>query len=108
MSSAPRVKRLLQKALLALAALALAGVLIAVWPGPADAETTFTVNRTGDTGDMNTNNSVCDVSISTGNQCTLRAAIQEANNTPGPDQIKFNIGGTNSVKTISPAPRFPP
>ena len=35
-----------------------------------------------------------------GDQCTLRAAIQEANATPGADLIRFFIPGTG-VKTIS-------
>ena len=95
-----------QRVLLALATLVLAGVLLALWSGPAEAAT-FTVNRTGDAQDRNINNSVCDVSRSTGNQCTLRAAIQEANNTPGADLIRFNIGGTASVKTIAPASALP-
>src|SRR5215213_11355711 len=41
-------------------------------------------------------------------KCTLRAAIQESNDTPGPDTINFNIGGTASVKTISPTSPLPP
>ena len=104
--AASRARRLVPKALLALAALALAGVLLALFSEPAEAAT-FTVNRTGDASDRNINNSVCDVSPTRGNQCTLRAAIQEANDTPGPDVIRFNIGSTSSVKTISPASPLP-
>jgi hypothetical protein len=106
MSRASSVKRLLPKALLTLAALVLAGVLLALFSEPAEAAT-FAVNRTGDASDRNINNSVCDVSRTRGNQCTLRAAIQEANNTPGADVIRFNIGSTTSVKTISPASPLP-
>ena len=67
---------------------------------------TFTVNRIGDAADLNLANAACDVSSTTGNQCTLRAAIQEANDTPGPDTINFNIASTS--KTIAPATPLPP
>jgi hypothetical protein len=73
---------------------------------PASAATTFVVNRIGDQSDRNLANSVCDVSTSAGNQCTLRAAIQEANDTPGADTINFNI--TTTSKVISPATPLPP
>jgi CSLREA domain-containing protein len=89
--------------------LALGGVLLALSSGPADAATTFTVNRTGDQNDLDfpggvfdgTSDGTCDTSSTSGNQCTLRAAIQEANVTSGADTINFNIGGTTSVKTIN-------
>ena len=46
-----------------------------------------------------------------GDQCTLRAAIQQANATAGADTINFAIPGTG-VKTIAGCPgasgRFPP
>ena len=106
MSGASRARTFPPKALLLVAALALAGALLALWSGPAEAAT-FTVNRAGDAEDRNINNNVCDVARKRGNQCTLRAAIQEANNTPGPDTINFNIGGTVPVKTISPASPLP-
>jgi hypothetical protein len=105
MGGASRVKRLVPKALLALVALAFAGVLLALWSGPADAAT-FTVNRTGDGGDRKING-VCDASRKNSKQCTLRAAIQEANAALGADTIDFNIGGTASVKTIKPARPLP-
>jgi hypothetical protein len=47
---------------------------------------------------------VCDASAKSGNQCTLRAAIQEANannNDPTVDTINFAIGGRATVKTIN-------
>jgi CSLREA domain-containing protein len=110
MSGAPRVKRLLPKALLALAALALAAVLLAVWSGPAEAATTFTVNKTSDGNDLDfpggtfddSSDGKCDTSGKSGNQCTLRAAIQEANETPEADTINFGIPGRRpKVKTIN-------
>ena len=68
----------------------------------------FVVNRTGDAPDANINNAACDSNASQrGNQCTLRAAIQEANDTAGADQIRFNIVSAASVKTISPASPLP-
>ena len=69
------------------------------------AATTFVVNRIGDAADLNLANARCDVSSNTGNQCTLRAAIQEANDTPGADTINFNI--TSTSKTITPASPLP-
>ena len=75
-------------------------------PLPARGATTFTVNRIGDQSDRNLANAACDVSTNAGNQCTLRAAIQEANDTPGADMINFNI--TSTSKTITPATPLPP
>jgi CSLREA domain-containing protein len=106
MSRRLKAERLLPRRLLALVALALLGVLLAVWSEPADAATTFTVNKTGDGKDRKING-VCDASRKRGQQCTLRAAIQEANDTPGADKISFNIGDTNSLKTISPRSPLP-
>lgn len=63
----------------------------------------FTVNSTGDAPDANTGNGVC--SDGAGN-CTLRAAIEEANGSVGADTINFNIAGTG-VKTILPASPLP-
>ncbi len=89
---------------LSLAVTMAAFVLLAA--GPAHAAT-FTVNLTGDAPDANLANAVCDVNASAaGNQCTFRAAIQEANDNPGADIINFNISGTG-VKTISPASELP-
>src|SRR5918997_1533171 len=52
-----------------------------------------------------TSDGTCDTSSTSGMQCTLRAAIQEANendNAPAVDTINFNItSGTTSVKTIN-------
>jgi CSLREA domain-containing protein len=81
----------------------------------AHADATFTVNRTGNESDANQGNGVCDALLSTaGNQCSLRAAIQEANhpNNPDADTIEFeipdnpNIAGLE-VKTIAPTSLLP-
>ncbi len=67
---------------------------------PAHAATTFTVNDTRDSPDASTAGSTCDIDVFTvGDQCTLRAAIQQANATTGADTINFNIPGTG-VQTI--------
>lgn len=65
---------------------------------------TFTVNSTGDGGDSNTADGVCD--DGSGN-CTLRAAIQQANATAGTDTIAFNIPGVGP-HTIQPTSALPP
>jgi hypothetical protein len=82
----------------------IAGLLM-VATSPAYAAA-FTVNSTGDGADRNLADSACDASASRGNQCTLRAAIEEANDTAGADTIRFNIPGSG-VRTIKPASELP-
>jgi CSLREA domain-containing protein len=68
---------------------------------PAAAAGAFTVNSTGDGADSNTADGVCNDGA--GN-CTLRAAMQQANATTGVDNINFNIPGTGAhTITISSA-----
>jgi trimeric autotransporter adhesin len=88
---------------LAVLVAALIGVLSA---RPAHAAT-FTVNSTGDEADKVPGDGVCQ--ITTADQCTLRAAIEESNGFPGADTIAFNIpdsdtncNATTDVCTISP------
>ncbi len=81
-------------------------LLLALWSPPAGAATTFTVNKTGDDPDRNLSNARCDTSTNSGDQCTLRAAMEEANDTSGADTIEFDIDGS-SVKTISPDSGLP-
>ncbi|HEX3557712.1 MAG TPA: FG-GAP-like repeat-containing protein, partial [Pyrinomonadaceae bacterium] len=64
---------------------------------------TFTVNSTGDGADNNPGDDTCN--DGTGN-CTLRAAIMEANAHAGTDAINFNIAGAG-VHTISLASALP-
>lgn len=65
------------------------------------------VNINTDEPDQNINDGVCDVDTSnTGLQCSLRAAIQTAENLPGTDRIFFNIPG-GGVQTISPSSVLP-
>src|SRR6187549_2408333 len=94
-----------RRRLISVVGLALIGAAL-IAPAATHATTTFTVNRIGDQADLNLANAVCDVSSNSGNQCTLRAAIQEANDTPGFDTINFNI--TSTSKTITPASPLPP
>jgi trimeric autotransporter adhesin len=75
---------------------------------PAPAATTFTVNSIGDGGDS-APSGVCNTApfpVGTEPECTLRAAIEEANATTAADTINFNIGGSG-VKTIKPTSSLP-
>jgi hypothetical protein len=75
---------------------------------PAHASTTFAVNVASDQADVNAGDGVCDVLANTaGSQCTLRAAIQEANKLPGADRINFNFPGTTGVTTLLPGSSLP-
>jgi Right handed beta helix region len=87
----------------------IACAIVAGWlalPGQALGAATFVVNRTGDAADLHPGDGKCDSSTSSGNQCTLRAAIQESNALAGADTINFNI--TTTPRTISPASPLPP
>ena len=86
-------------ALISLRAAAAVALLLSllVAAGPAlSAPTTFTVNSTSDEGD-GALDGACDSDASaSGDQCTLRAAIQEANDTTDSDTIDFGIPGTDA------------
>ncbi|CAN5528472.1 hypothetical protein BH24ACT20_BH24ACT20_02690 [soil metagenome] len=104
---APKTPLAKRKALVfALSVAALVAVMmLAARPAHAD---TFTVNSTGDGGDQ-APSGVCNTApfpVGTEPECTLRAAIEEANTTAAPDTINFNIGGSG-VKTISPTSFLP-
>jgi hypothetical protein len=91
------------------AALALAASLLveAAKPAHADIAHTFFVNSTGDQSDQAILDEQCDVDLATaGNQCTLRAAMENANFVSGLDTILFNIPG-NGVQTIRPNKPLP-
>ena len=64
---------------------------------------TFTVDSVLDTGDSNPGDGVCDDG---GGNCTLRAAIEEANALAGADRIHFDIpgGGPHTFIPGSPLP----
>src|SRR4051794_26262642 len=63
------------------------------------AATTFTVNSTGDGADNNLADNVCN--DGSGN-CSLRAAIQQANATSGTDTINFSVTGTINLTGALP------
>ena len=72
---------------------------------------TFTVNSTGDEGDEATNNGVCNstpLQPGIDPECTLRAAIEQANDNGATtvDNIEFGLGG-DGVRIISPNEGFP-
>lgn len=73
----------------------LSGVLSANRPRAA-ASATFTVNTTGDGPDSFIGDGIC---LTQAGSCSLRAAIQEANASEGPDTIVFAIPG-DGVQTI--------
>ncbi|MBC8076381.1 MAG: CSLREA domain-containing protein, partial [Chloroflexales bacterium] len=50
------------------------------------------VNSTADAPDANLRDPVCETAPGNG-QCTLRAAVQQANGTPGVDAVEFGIAG---------------
>ncbi|MBK8284248.1 MAG: hypothetical protein IPK97_04880 [Ahniella sp.] len=70
---------------------------------PINQAANFIVNQTGSQGDgdaaaMGGDDLVCDIDVNTaGNQCTLRAAIQEANDQTGTHNITFQ----NSITLIT-------
>jgi hypothetical protein len=85
------------------AALVVFSLAMLITPRPAHASTTFTVNNPYDTKDADTSDNLCDVAtFIPGKQCTLRAAIEQANATLGADAIRFNIPDSygTGVKTI--------
>lgn len=65
----------------------------------AQAAAVFTVNSTGDSADSNTADGACNDGA--GN-CTLRAAIQQANATAGPDTINFSVTGIINLTSALP------
>lgn len=93
----------LRLTLLACLALVIVALVLVVTSSAAQAAGPFIVDSTSDTSDASAGDGVCDDGA--GN-CTLRAAIEEANALPGPDEINFNISGAG-VHTISPASQLP-
>jgi hypothetical protein len=88
-------------------ALAAAAVALAGAP-PASAFRIFTVNSTGDQPDVTIQDLRCDVDANAaGDQCTLRAAITQANAiSTDRDAIEFAIAGPG-VHTIKPESQLP-
>ncbi len=85
------------------ALLLLQGVWLPV-EGARAATVVFVVNSTADRGDTSVNGT-CQTTVA--GECTLRAALTEANAvTTSPVLVQFNIPGTG-VKRITPATRLP-
>jgi len=77
-------------------------------PAPPPCETDIAVNISTDLADADLEDDVCDVDAGmSGQQCSLRAAIQTANAKAGPDVILFDIPG-GGTHTISPLSLLPP
>jgi CSLREA domain-containing protein len=92
---------------------ALMGLGLMLDAKPALADATFSVTRTTDFNDPDPGDGECGFfSARGGRACSLRAAIQQANASSGPDTIKFaipddpNVPG-NEVKTVSPTSALP-
>src|SRR5258706_4893241 len=62
----------------------------------------FVVNDTGDAADSNIGNGICDTNAAPGDQCTLRAAIQETNAVFSNDTITFSLPASSTI-TLSTA-----
>ena len=71
----------------------------------ARAATTFTVTSAVDASDAAPGNGVCETSVA--GQCTLRAAIEEANALAGVDTINFNIPGATPLAPATILPSTP-
>jgi hypothetical protein len=66
----------------------------------------FSVNLLTDESDADTNDGLCDIDLATPNdQCTFRAAIQQANASPGTDEIGFAIADP-TIAPINPLPEI--
>jgi CSLREA domain-containing protein len=81
--------------------LCIAAVVLALPPASPAHAASFTVTSTGDQPDGDTTDGLCRIAGS--NQCTLRAAIQQANASPGNDTITFKLG----TATITPSSALP-
>ncbi len=97
---------IISRKILALATVVLILIVGSVVLAPAaDAvPTTFTVNVTTDASDAMPGDGMCETLVSS--ECSLRAAIEEANANAGADTIEFNIPGSG-VHTISPSTALP-
>lgn len=83
----------------------LGGPLIGPGAARSAPNATHTVNDTGDQNDASLADGVCDVDLGTaGLQCTLRAAIQQTNYSPGPDTIEID---NTAVAVIVPGNNLP-
>jgi uncharacterized repeat protein (TIGR01451 family) len=61
----------------------------------------LTVNDSGDAADNNLGDRICDTSAAAGDQCTLRAAIQETNAAVTADTIGFSLPANTTITLLS-------
>jgi len=94
-------QRILHLAVVVSVALALSGGPRAALAQPAAAPSAgFVVNVLTDAPDANLGNAVCETA--TPGQCSLRAALQQANATAGADAITFSVTGIITLTSESP------
>jgi len=94
---------MLPKRLLLLLALGVAAFAAGTTTAPvALAAATFTVNDLGDASDLNVGDGICDSDPASGDQCTLRAALEEANFSSDANTLTFSVAGT--ISPTSPLP----
>ena len=93
---------------------ALMALSLMLTPKSAHADTTFTVTRTDDSGDPDLSDGECGSFGGRGGRaCSLRAAIEQANATPGADTIEFDLPDTENdnpvtgAEIISPSSALP-
>ena len=75
-----------------------------VMPNAPLAPLSLTVNTNGDAGDVNIGDGICDSDAAAGVQCTLRAALQEANAVAGADLINFSLPSGSTISLTSALP----
>jgi len=90
-----------------LVAAAVGALCVGIGPSATAARTNpaIVVNSSGDGSDDAIHDGTCDAEAADGAQCTLRAAIENANFRTGDDTITFRIG--NGPKTIAPSSPLP-
>ena len=90
---------------LAIATLLLSVTLLAADDASAGLGFQFNVNVQSNIGDGDISDASCDVDEpNPGDQCTLRAAIQESNNEPTVDAIHFNLTGLLTLPVATELP----
>ena len=58
----------------------------------------FTVNLTTDEHDASTGDGICDIdTVTAGEQCTLRAAVEQANALPSNDRVLFSLPASSTI-----------
>ena len=87
-----RARRVLLRLAIATIAVGIAAVAISA-NAQAAVPVTYTVTSTADQADINPGDGTCSTGAFSGNTCTLRAAILEANAHPGADTILFGLPG---------------